>query len=110
MRKAQEGKIITCILPVGGGKKLIQNLYEKGITRYAFSSARGYDVRDPLKKGLMPAIEKDVVTVICEDHHEGEEIFDFIYRVAEIGRPRGGLIYMSQIGAHVPFDLGEATA
>ena len=105
----QEGRLISCILPKGKGIKLLEALHkEKGVYRASFAFARGYDIHDPIgRKGVPGEVEKEIVKVIAKDERVGEELFDFIYRVAEIGEQGGGTMFMAQLDGCTPFTLPE---
>ncbi|MCB0391008.1 MAG: hypothetical protein KDD58_06950 [Bdellovibrionales bacterium] len=108
MEKLQHnGKVITCILPKGEALGLLKKLFDKGVTRANFAFARGFDVHDVdnPRTGIPDAVEKEIVTLIADDEHQGEELFDFIFQNGNINRPGGGLIYMSKIQAASIYEL-----
>lgn len=108
-----KAKLITCLLSKGSALVLLKQLKEeKGITRANVNSARGSGMGSPVggKKGLGKEIEKDVLTVVVSVQ-EADDIFEFIYHAAGVGRPHGGFMYMTALAAAVPFllpDLPEA--
>lgn len=93
-----QGKVITCILPKGIATGVMEKLHERGVTRQNFAFARGFDIHDePQKSGIPKEVEKEILTVICNDEKEADETFQFLYEAAKIGRLGGGLMYMSQL-------------
>lgn len=102
------GKAITCIVPKGKTKPVLEALSEKGVTRFCFAFARGFDIHDPPKKNGMPAeVEKEILTVICKDSAEAEELFDFLYEKAKVNQLGGGLMTMSSLSGATPFLLPD---
>ncbi|MBT4762393.1 MAG: hypothetical protein HOO06_11895 [Bdellovibrionaceae bacterium] len=102
-------KVITCILTKGTSKKVAEALFEKGNNRFYFANARGFGVLDQLetKSGLPKEEEKEVFSVTAKDASEAEELFEFIYELANIGEPHGGLMYMSDLIGATQFMLQD---
>ena len=100
-------KVITCIMPKGSSKKIMEALFEKGINRFNFSNARGFGILDYLatKDGLPKDEEKEMLSVVAKDANEAEELFDFIYHQAKIGEPHGGLMFMTNLNLASQFVL-----
>lgn len=110
MSKVSEhmGKIITCILPKGKARPLLEALNQKGITRINFAYARGFDIHDPeSKKGLPEYVEKEIVTVVVKNEAEGEEVFDFIFNESGLNRLGGGMMYMSRLSGATAYLLPD---
>lgn len=105
-------KLITCILPKGICLDVVKLLKEeKGIVTANVNTARGVGKLTPLAyRGVGEQTEKEVLTVAVPGE-DADEIFGFIYDEARIGRPHGGLMYMSnldQISVYsLPKDLPE---
>ncbi len=100
-------KIITCVLPKGSSKRIMEALFDRGVTRVSFSNARGFGFLDYLAtaNGLPKQEEKEMLNVVAKNAQEAEDLFDFIYAQAEIGEPHGGLMYMSNLGVSSQFVL-----
>jgi nitrogen regulatory protein PII len=100
-------KVITCVLPKGSAKIIIDTLFEKGISRFNFSNARGFGVMDYLatKTGLPKEEEKELLSVIAKDQQEADELFDLIYHAAHIGELHGGMMYMTNLSMASQFVL-----
>lgn len=111
MRALNTTKLITAILPKGSSLKVVDKLkHEKLITTANFNYARGMGKLTPAKyRGVGEQSEKEILTVIV-DESRGDEIFEYIYNVAEINRPHGGFIYMQKLMQSTEFVLPEAVA
>lgn len=88
-------KLISAILPKGVALGVIKRLKdEKSIITANLNYARGTGKLTPLKyrHGVVES-EKEVLTVVV-DEEISEEIFDYIYEVADVNKPHGGVMYM----------------
>ena len=101
-------KRITCILPHGIALDVLQRLKdEKGIIEASMNSARGMGKLTPLAhRGVGEQTEKDILNVIVSAA-EADEIFEYLFDIARIDRPHGGLIYMTVLGHATPFVLPD---
>jgi len=91
-------KLISAILPKGIALSVIKRLKdEKNIITANLNYARGTGKLTPLKyrDGVVES-EKEVLTVVVEEAIS-EEIFDYIYEVADVNKPHGGLMYMHSL-------------
>ena len=90
-----KSKLISAILPKGVALGVIRKLREeKYINAANMNYARGNGRLIPIKHGsgvIEP--EKEILTVVVEEER-GEEIFEYIYLLADINKPHGGLMYM----------------
>lgn len=103
-------RLITCILPKGSGKPLLEALHQHGVTTASLNFARGANVGDPAgKDGLPVQEEKEIVTVIVSKK-EVDDIFEFVVETARIDQPGGGFVYMGELRKSVPFVLPESTS
>ena len=101
-------KLITCILPKGLALPVLIKLRdEKNINRANINSARGMGKITPLAyRGVAGQAEKEVLSVVVNEE-EADDIFYYIFEVADIDRPHGGIIYMRQLGLSTPFTLPD---
>lgn len=104
-------KLITAILPKGTSLGVIDKLKnEKSLTTANFIYARGMGKLTPVKyRGVGEQSEKEILSVVVESS-KADEIFDYIYHVANINRPHGGLIYMQKLMQSTNFVLPEMIA
>lgn len=101
-----KGKLITCVLPKGKAKSVMEALNEKGVSRINMAFVRGFDIHDQAAEGKLPdQTEKEVLTVVCESAEEAEELFDYIFEKGEINHLGGGLMYMSQLSGATIYSL-----
>ena len=102
-------KLITCILPDDGTeKKLIRALRDdKQITRANSASCMGIailaDAKPKFGELPKPTLIRKVDVVVAEA--EADELYDYIYEKAQIGRPQGGSIWLSALSLASPFAL-----
>jgi hypothetical protein len=105
----QACKLISCVLPDDGTeKKLIRALRdEKQITRANSISCLGLavlaDARAKFGELPEPTLVRKVDVVVPEE--EADELYDYIYEKAQIGRPEGGAIWLRRLAVASPFDL-----
>ena len=101
-------KLITCILPRGAALDALRKLKdEKGIMAASANSARGMGKLTPLAhRGVGGETEKDILNVLVAADR-ADELFEYLYDVARINRPHGGIIFMTRLGRTTPFVLPE---
>ena len=101
-------KLITCILPHGVALDVLQKLKdEKGIIEASANSARGMGKLTPLAhRGVGGETEKDILNVLAVAD-QADELFEYLYDIARINRPHGGIIFMTPLGRTTPFVLPE---
>jgi hypothetical protein len=104
-------KLISCVLPDDGTeKKLIRALRdEKQITRANSMSCLGMavlaDARTKFGELPEPTLVRKVDVVVPEA--DADDLYDYIYEKARIGRPQGGAIWMRALTLSSPFALPE---
>ena len=102
-------KLITCVLPNDGTeKKLIRALRdEKQITRANSVSCLGMavlaDARTKFGELPEPTLVRKVDVVVPEA--DADELYDYIYEKANIGRLQGGAIWLGALTLTSPFAL-----
>lgn len=104
-------KLISCILPDDGtDKKLMRALRdEKKITRANSTSCMGLarSGHAKTKFGELPqtVLMRKVDVIVAEV--EVDNLYDYIYEKARIGRPQGGAIWLNELTMVSPFNLPE---
>ena len=102
------GKLITSILPAGKAQGILKKLKEeKGITTANINSARGMGKLTPRAyRGVGEQTEKQILNVVV-GAEQADEIFEYIYHEANIGRPHGGIIFIAGLQQRTPFILPD---
>ena len=103
-----EKKLITCILPHGLALDVVQKLKdEKGIIEANVNNARGRG-KPTLQahRGVGEQTEKEILTVVVPSD-QADELFEYIFDMANINRPHGGLIYMCRLKQASSFVLPD---
>jgi hypothetical protein len=98
-------KLITCYLPKGKGVEIVVQLNEeKKLISANFASGRGRGMAKTV--GFGEWMEVDILSVVVEES-KAEEIFDFIFDIAGIDRPNGGLMIQGDLTQATPFTLPD---
>lgn len=90
-----KSKLISAILPKGVALGVIRRLRdERNINAVNMNYARGNGRLTQKKYGSgCIECEKEILTVVVDEEHS-EEVFEYIYKLAGINKPHGGLMYM----------------
>ena len=101
-------KLITCILPKGIAKGVVERLKtEQGIMTANINNARGVGKITPLAyRGIGAQSEKEILTVVVPEK-TADEVFEFIHEAADINKPHGGIMYLHGLHKATPFTLPE---
>ncbi len=108
MFEKHKHKLITCILPKGTAMGVIKNLKdEKGIITANVDSARGMGKLTPdAHRGVGEQAEKEILNVVIPAE-QSDELFEYIFEIAEINRPHGGMIFMTRLQQASPYSLPD---
>jgi len=80
---------------------------ELGLTAVDVHYARGVGRITPLRhRGIGETSEKEILSVAAPAA-DADELFEYIYEVAEINRPHGGLMYMHALKTATAFRLPD---
>ena len=105
----EKSKLISCLLPDDGtDKKLLKALLdEKNINRANSTSCKGLAVLTDAKTRFdelpEPVLIRKVEVVVPEN--DADELYDYIYDKAGIGRPHGGLMWLNALTLVSPYEL-----
>ncbi|MDP2829159.1 MAG: hypothetical protein Q8O37_11205 [Sulfuricellaceae bacterium] len=105
-------KLITCFLPAGGGKEVLDGLRkQKGMLSAYVHHARGAGVDARRASGKAPLyVEREVITVLAPAH-QADDIFEYLYFAAGLDQPHAGMILMEKairgVACSLPPDLPE---
>ena len=106
--KLENRKLITSIIPKGTGRKVLVGLrQEHGINTGNINMARGAGTYNPLaKRGIGEQTEKELLTVVVAED-KSDEIFEYIYHLADIGNPHHGIIFQSDLVCASPYNVPD---
>jgi hypothetical protein len=103
-----ESKLISCILPKGIAADVCEKLLnDKGIMTGNINNARGTGHITPRSQGTVGyESEKEIFSVVV-DSIRADEIFEYIFDIADIDAPHGGIIYISALARSTEFKLPD---
>jgi hypothetical protein len=113
-READMGsdKLITVIVPQGGGMPLLRALHERGTRRAALGGARAPSTytrgAGVLARTVRMSVEKDVLQVVVTEEEE-EEIFNLLVSLAQIAETPGGFAHVGRVTRATAFTSGPST-
>ncbi len=103
------GKAIHCILPNDGThKRVLVELREKyGIVSAGSATRRGVAAlaEAKTKPGKLPepVLVRELHVICSED--EADEIFDFIFWLAELDKPGRGIVWQQPVTGRTPYEM-----
>lgn len=111
-RQLESARLMLCVLPDDGtDRKLIRSLRkERGIEVADSIACRGVSMLQAAKakrKGQLPESTFVKLVQIIAPEEAAHELFDYVYTTAQIGRPNGGVVMLSQPIHATPFRLPE---
>ncbi len=101
----QSSRLITCILPVGTARAVLELLKnQKRVTTAYIYHARGIGASHQLRSSLAEQLEKDILVVLVPKKR-AEEVFNYLYEVTGIYQPHHGLMYMEKVAKTMTTEL-----
>ena len=103
-----DNKLITCVLPKGVAVKALQAVRaEFDITTSNINNARGVGRITRLQdRGIGGQSEKEILNIVV-DKDKADTVFEFVFHVAELDHPHGGMMYMAPLTAATLFSLPD---
>lgn len=104
-------KMITIILPQGRGLAVLEQLYQRGVTRAALGSARApFTVvkrRGGIARTETYSVEKDVLNVLVSGD-DADRAFAFLHEAARVAEERGAFMFQAPVAQASEFALPSA--
>ncbi len=92
----QSYKVITCFLPAGKGKDVLDDLRkQKGVYSGFVHHARGAGVDSGRGNKAPFYVEREVITVLATVA-QADEVFEFLYFNAGLDQPHTGMVLMEK--------------
>jgi hypothetical protein len=106
MKKNLYSQLITCILPKGKAMEVAQKLWhEKNITAINEQDARRITTLT-VGTGETLAMETEILSIVVAAW-QAEDIFKYIYKIADINQPDSGIIYLTALETSSDFKLPD---
>ena len=93
-------------MPAGRGLDLIEQLRELGVTSAQVHHARGVGQSSKRRRGVSLYAEREVVQALVAAAR-ADEVFEFLYAAAGIGRPHAGMLFMEKVAHGIPLVLPD---
>jgi len=92
--KYNHQKLIISVMPKSVGRKVLLGLREYlGVNMENINGARAAGMYNPMaRRGIDEQAEKEMLSVVVPEE-KADEIFAYIYALAEIGEPHHGIIF-----------------
>lgn len=104
-------KLITCILPYDGTEKILLHILrdKKKVIRANSTSCMGVAILDRVTTKVDELPEPTMVwkVDVLVPEKDADDLYEYIYEQAHIGRHHGGVIWMSALTLSSPFSLPE---
>lgn len=105
MKILQDMKLITCVLPKGRAIDMIRLLHrEKDIHSTNVHSGRGQS--SVAREAAKVWVEVEIFSVLV-DSSQADEIFDYIFYMADINHLHGGFMYQGPLTQSTVYELPE---
>lgn len=104
----EPARLITCVLPLGQGRRLLASLRrDEGVTSAELHHARGLGrVSGPVRRGVASGTARDVLEIVV-DAARAEPIFERLYYEARIDQEPGALLYVTRLETATRWQLPD---
>lgn len=99
-------KLITCIIPAGRGLELVEQVRSLGIDSANVNHARGLGKGSRRRRGVALYTQREIITALVPTDR-ADEVFEFLYRAADIDTPHAGMLLMEKVQRAVPLSLPD---
>ena len=106
--RANQGRLITCIVPKGkawNALRAVQDTFE--VTTANIHYARGVGRMTPCASAELASRKKKEVLTFTVDDDVADAVFEFAFEAAQVDRPHGGIIFMAPLGAATQYLLPD---
>lgn len=105
-RPLQRYKLITCILPAGRGLELVEQVRALGVESANVHHARGLGKGSRRRGGVALYAQREILTALVRAER-ADELFEFLYRAADIDAPHAGMLLMESVRRAEPLTLPD---